>query len=352
MIPYITAYSFLENYSNEISILNSMLALFILILIVDWSSFLILLFLAISAAYIKYNFIYHLPPIKFKDIETSIYTFVFTILAGILFSRNAARSRANLILQQQLDAVRTVAASIAHELRTPLLSIKSGAAGIKEFVPRLLQAYKVAEAHKLEIPSIRASQVTLIEKVIDNIGSEVNFSNSVIDSLLTNAFQNNLKLTMNAPHDIASSVKGAILRYPFNPKSKIEIVHFDDANSFIYHGDDLLVTHVIFNLLKNALYAIADAEKGEIYIHLEPGKKMNYLYFRDTGKGINKEFLSTLFQPFQTNKPNSTGIGLAFSKMVMTNVGGDISIDSVEGEYTEITLSFPVVTEEIKAKQK
>jgi signal transduction histidine kinase len=304
--------------------------------------------LGVGVAYIQYRFFEHRPLISLQDVSVPLYTFVFTILAGILFSRNIARNRLNRQLEGQLSTIRTVCASIAHELRTPLLAIKSGAAGIKHFLPRLLETYKIAQEHNLKIPEIREGHLNSMTQVMNNIDSEVDFSNDVITSLLTNAMHNNVSLNPKLRYDIASTVKAALLRYHFNPASQIEVVHFDESNNFEYHADEILVTHIIFNLLKNAIYAIEEMRKGEIFITLAHEKNYNCLYFRDTAKGMSKETQSNLFQAFYTEKPNNTGIGLAFSKMVMDNLGGEIAVNSVLGEYAEFVLHFPIVKDSAK----
>jgi signal transduction histidine kinase len=108
-------------------------------------------------------------------------------------------------------------------------------------------------------------------------------------------------------------------------------------------GDDILFTHVLFNLLKNALYYIRAASKGEISIWCEQNEKFNILHFKDTGLGMDKEVLEHIFERFFTRTRHGSGVGLAFCKLVMQSFGGDIICDSVKGEYTDFTLSFPKI---------
>jgi signal transduction histidine kinase len=315
-----------------------------MLLIMDWLSFIIVLFVGvISAILVQYCFYGNYFSIEIGSYEQTFYYIGLTIILGILFSRSASRFRNNLILNQQLEAVKTVTASIAHELRTPLLAIKSGVAGIKQFLPRLLESYNIGVENKLALPEIRPSQIKHIEKVIENINSEVDFSNDVITSLLTNSMHENISANPKLTYSMMGTVKSAILRYHFNSSAQADKVHFDEGNDFEYRGDETLVTHVIFNLLKNAIYAIEEMGKGEIFIRLAHEKNYNCLYFRDTAKGMSKETQLKLFELFYTEKPNSTGIGLAFSKMVVENLGGEISVDAVLNEYTEFVLKFPII---------
>jgi len=108
-----------------------------------------------------------------------------------------------------------------------------------------------------------------------------------------------------------------------------------------FTGNQLLTIHIIFNLLKNALYYIKSVGKGEIYIWLELGEEMNKLCFKDTAKGISSNELPHVFERFYSNTQGGSGIGLAFCKMTMEQFGGDIHCESVEGDYAEFVLSFP-----------
>ena len=101
--------------------------------------------------------------------------------------------------------------------------------------------------------------------------------------------------------------------------------------------------HVIFNLLKNALYAIASTGKGEIFLSIISGKKgaANRLVFKDTGPGIPPEHLRHIFDRFYTKTEHGSGIGLAFCQSVIQSFEGNISCLSSLGEHTTFTLSFP-----------
>ncbi len=65
---------------------------------------------------------------------------------------------------------------------------------------------------------------------------------------------------------------------------------------------------------------------------------------KDNGKGIPKKVLEKIFQPFFTTKPTGqgTGLGLSLSFDIVKAHGGEIKIDTVEGQYTVFIVSLPV----------
>jgi|GEM_PF-1663811 len=343
--PFANTLYFFHYYNSPLTetFTNISFAIFTLILIVDWLSFTIILFigicLGILAQYILFGNIY----LPYETLTKTITNLGWIILVGILFSRNTTRFRRNLQLEKQLTAVKMVCASIAHELRTPLLAIKSGAGGIANYLPKLLTTYRTAAKQQLDIPEIHPRTLEHIDEVVHNIESEVNASNIIIDTLLANASQNAINPKVFVQHTMKNCVESALLRFSFNPSIPIEVIHFNEHNDFYYRGDELLMTHVIFNLLRNAIYAIEEAGKGEIYIWFAQDDNYNTLHFKDTGKGISEGTKKHLFEPFYSTKSDGTGMGLPFCETVIHSFKGKISVDSELGVYTEFILYFPAI---------
>jgi signal transduction histidine kinase len=133
----------------------------------------------------------------------------------------------------------------------------------------------------------------------------------------------------------------AITRYPFRTSTERSLVSCDGDFEFI--GSKLLMQHIIFNLLKNSLYAINASQRGEIKIWTSSDYYYNYLHIKDTATGIPPKQVDKLFKPFATTNFTGTGLGLSFCKLVMHHFGGDICCDTKQGSYTTFILSFPLV---------
>jgi len=248
------------------------------------------------------------------------------------------------VKENKAKVMQSLGASVAHELRTPLRSIISGVQGIEKFLPVLLKSYDSAREAGLVTEVIRPQQIELLHKVLANLKTEGASANTIIDMLLMK-----IRGTVTGDSDvkilsITECVNEALKRYAFQESEKSLII-CDTTNGFQFKGDAILVVHILFNLLKNALYYIARARKGQIYIHLENRENENRLYFKDTGKGIAKEMLPHIFNRFYTKTDGGVGIGLSFCKMAMEWMGGSITCQSVEGEYTEFVLHFPIPKE-------
>lgn len=101
-----------------------------------------------------------------------------------------------------------------------------------------------------------------------------------------------------------------------------------------------LIEQVLINLLMNAIEAVSTTKFP--YISLSAAKKNEraYIHVQDNGKGIPQDLLENIFIPFFTTRKNGSGIGLTLSKQIMLLHGGNILVDSKEGEGSLFTLVF------------
>ena len=102
----------------------------------------------------------------------------------------------------------------------------------------------------------------------------------------------------------------------------------------------------VFNLIRNACQAMP--EGGSLTI---TGTFTDYevrLSFDDTGKGITAEQMGKLFQPFATTRTTGTGLGLLIVRRIIREHGGEIDIESREGQGTRVSLWLPLVEKKIR----
>ena len=335
-LSFFFAYSFLMNQVSVISAMSLLCSVFLLVLLVDLLSLSILLTLGWGLAFLCY---YLTSPHIYFGEEHIEMTFValFVVIAGSTVNYKTA-----MVQQQRLAGMAAAAGMIAHELRTPLLGIKSGAQALANYSPMLFSAYQLAKEQGILSSTIRDSRLRQLEGVSERIISEIDYANTIIDMLLIKAGrENSLKHCILEHCSMAECLSEAIARYPFPSPEVRALVSWEGDFQFI--GSKLLTQHVLFNLLKNSLYAIATAQRGEITLWTESGEKYNYLYMKDTAKGMSAQQLSCLFEHFYTTTFMGTGIGLSFCKLVMNRFGGDIRCEAQEGVYTQFILSFPLV---------
>lgn len=108
----------------------------------------------------------------------------------------------------------------------------------------------------------------------------------------------------------------------------------------IIDADRSQIEQVVINLLKNAIFAVAENQFPKIGIQLSRDERFVLLTITDNGKGISREIAEKIFMPFFTTRPSGSGIGLTLSRQIMHRHQGTISFNSQEGVGTAFTLQF------------
>lgn len=240
------------------------------------------------------------------------------------------------------EAMLSLAASVVHEMRTPLAAIQLGAKGLSQHLPTLLAAYDWAVERGGVDEPLSGRQRHGLGRVAGSIALEAGQAMMVVESLLHAVRDDRVTRADLRCLSMADNVADAIKRYPFQPSAR-ERVTVEVRADFQFMGHRELIVFVFYNLLRNALYAIAAAQKGDIAITIEASTDGGQVRVRDTGSGIAEEHLPRIFDEyFSTREVGSgNGLGLPFCRRVLSTCDAEISVDSVFGDYTEFCLRFP-----------
>ena len=103
--------------------------------------------------------------------------------------------------------------------------------------------------------------------------------------------------------------------------------------------DEHLMGQALGHLIDNAMEAMPNG--GQLALTVTPEPKGVRLYLRDTGSGISPEDLPYIFDPFFSSKPDGTGMGLTKVYQVVSDHRGEIQIQSVPGQGTEVNIWLP-----------
>ena len=341
-LPFFFTFMLLKNDGSTIWLLSTLVALFVMILLLDWINLLIHIALGVACAVLAYHVTTGFPArFAFESLEY-VPIFLFAIIMGIIVNYTAEKMRA-----ERGQAMLATAGMVAHELRTPLLSVKSGAAGLRHYLPVLLDAYRLAVENSLIAGTIRKTHLDSMAGVLDRIETEADRSNTVIDMLLYTVRGLGMERRELVPCLMSRCVDTALRRYPFASVKERALVKLNTEADFSFVGSELLMVHVIFNLLKNALRHISIAGKGTISIRLEIDPLESRLVFHDTGTGIPAEALPHIFTRYYAWPKRdeagveTTGIGLSFCREVVHAFHGNIECRSQIDEYTEFLIKFP-----------
>jgi signal transduction histidine kinase len=238
--------------------------------------------------------------------------------------RNAETLRSlegQLIRAEKLSTTGVLAAGIAHEVGTPLGIIRARAELLLDEVP--------SEKGQRAVGTI----IGQIDHISSTIREVLNFSRSQV-----------VQLRSVSP-ELAIATATGLLAHRFQQQNIR--VHVDVATGVPdVAADPNQLQQVLVNLIMNACDACSNG--GQVWLSVRQLDQTSVLWqVRDNGSGIPEEHLLAVFDPFFTTKKRGegTGLGLSVATSIVRNHGGDISLASVVGEGTTMTIRWPIAKE-------
>jgi two-component system, CAI-1 autoinducer sensor kinase/phosphatase CqsS len=263
---------------------------------------------------------------------------------GVIFIAISLGLMSYAVAKYELMSPYAAAATIAHEMRTPLAAIRMQADHAAQQVPDMLRQLKQARSDYDALRSDHSADTFAhdqLELMCKKIVQQVDRTNQMIDLILASARMEHIDKSDFAWHSAKQCVTQVMDGYPFVASEKRK-VHLNAEEDFYFFGSPALLGFALSNLIKNALYAMKVAEKGEIYIALNRQSGYNAITVLDTASGIPKDVLPHIFDTYYSTKSAAgAGIGLAFCQRTIKAFEGQIRCDSVVGEFTKFTLELP-----------
>ena len=128
----------------------------------------------------------------------------------------------------------------------------------------------------------------------------------------------------------------------------IELIMPAEIDPIHLQADHTQMQQVLYNLFHNAADATVDCDQRQIHVSLVtyPDLGSFQVAIRDTGVGFDQDLLKKAFQEQFTTKESGHGFGLVICKRIVDNHGGELQIESVPGEGTRISITFPLASVE------
>jgi signal transduction histidine kinase len=222
-----------------------------------------------------------------------------------------------LVQAERLAAVGRLAASVAHELRSPLMVMRNS----------IYYLDRLVERGKIESPE-------LFRRYFAKLDAEIDRQSKIINDLLFFSRNRPRKL---AQIDLVPILQETLMRVPM-PES-IEVHTALDADLDMVTADADQLQQVFVNLVTNAVQAMPNG--GTLTLTATRDEFYALVQVSDTGVGISPANLERLFQPFFTTKDKGIGLGLAVTKSIIEGHRGTIELASVEGEGTTFSVHLP-----------
>lgn len=229
--------------------------------------------------------------------------------------RELRETQGKLVQSEKLAAIGEVAAHVAHEIRNPLVTIGGFARSIRR---------QIGEDHPCRRSvDIIIDEVQRLEKILANV---MDFSKP--------------SAPWKRPTKINQVIQNTcVLLSEHFASRNITLTHELDPDLPLVMIDAEQIKQALLNILKNAAESIAGSGHVHVASRLQDGAV--WVDVTDTGKGIPEDMIPNIFDPFFTTRPDGTGLGLAVTRKIIIDHGGDIEVRSKVGTGTTFTISLP-----------
>lgn len=262
-------------------------------------------------------------------------------------------TQAQLIQSEKMASLGELTAGIAHEIQNPLNFVKNFSEVSTELVDDIEEELRSGKKEtaiiiadtlrenleKITHHSLRADSIVkgMLEHSRMSTGQKIATNiNDLADEYLRLSFHG---LRAKDPKDSMNKSFNASIKKDFDHSiGKVNIIPQD-------------IGRVLLNLFTNAFYAVTEKKRMQPEGY-EPTvsvstKKINdklEVRVKDNGNGIPQKVLEKIFQPFFTTKPTGqgTGLGLSLSYDIIKAHGGEIKVETNEGEGSEFIIHLPV----------
>ena len=257
-----------------------------------------------------------------------VFYFAIALLTGAITEQVMIQQKKNEQTQIQLERAHRLsllgqmAATMAHEIKNPLASIKGSV--------EILSDGETSPADKKEFENIAYNEIKRVDKTIKEF---LNFARPKKTEF------KNMNLSESTQHAVKQISTQA---------EKINIrIESDISPDILIEADQEKIHQVLLNLLINALEA---SQSGSIIkVSLTTASADNVLLtVTDNGTGIPSEDINKIFDPFYSTKSSGSGLGLAVVKSIIDDHNGQIEVKTAPGQGTAfiITLKQKVLTDD------
>ncbi len=249
-----------------------------------------------------------------------------TMLHEQLSARLGELERANQLLREnqsyllqteRLADVGKLAATVAHEFKTPLVTIGSHAR-------RALRDLNSPKFRKRDL-EIVSSEIERLETITSELLEYTRPSKFDIESRGLN------QLVRDSLNFMRQRLKGAGI--------KLRVRYCEEEPRVLVDGRRF--RQVMVNIIDNAVEAMQPGMILRVETRTSPDR--GTIDIIDTGPGIPEEVADRVFALFFTTKPHGTGLGLSISKTIVEEHGGFIEFESKEGDGTRFSVNFPTI---------
>ena len=254
--------------------------------------------------------------------------------------RTINQNQERLMEKERLASLGQLVGGIAHNLKTPIMSISGAAEGLTDLIKEYDMSIGDPEVTAQDHHEIARDMTQWVEKIKEYSG--------YMSDVITTVKGQTVKLVNDesVSFTIAELLKRVDILMKHELKNAIVYLNIDlkADESLSLNGDVNSLVQVINNMISNSIQAYKGKKDQTIDLVIERNYNKLEIKVRDYGPGIPKTVMNKLFKEMVTTKgKNGTGLGLFMSySTIRGHFNGDISVESQKGKGTTFTITLPL----------
>lgn len=245
-----------------------------------------------------------------------------------------------LMEKERLASLGQLIGGIAHNLKTPIMSISGAAEGLHDLVKEYDSSIDDPEVNSQDHHEIASDMNTWISK----IKTHTEYMSDVITAVKGQAV--NLSNEDDVSFTIGELLKRVNILMKHELKNSITYLNIamKTDEDLVIRGDVNSLVQVINNMISNSIQAYGGKPDQNIDLIVEQKENNIIISIKDYASGMPKKVKDKLFKEMITTKgKNGTGLGLYMSySTIRAHFNGNISVDSAEGVGTTFTITLPL----------
>ncbi len=247
------------------------------------------------------------------------------LLVGyVIILRDNTRNRERQMKEiesEKIEAVKSLAAGVAHEIGNPLNSLNIHLQVVERKVKK--QVDPAVATDLLESLEIARNEIKRLDFIVEKFLNAVRPSRPNPQTIDLN------DLIKDALNFIGPEVADRRIAVTLELGEELPLLHVDQDQ----------MKQVFYNLIRNSCQAMGTS--GELTIRTGHTDENVYITFADNGPGIPADQVSRVFEPYYTTKKTGSGLGLLIVHRIVHDHGGEVEFKSREGTGTEVTVFLP-----------
>ncbi len=213
-----------------------------------------------------------------------------------------------------------IAAGVAHEINQPVAAIRAYADNSVVLIDRKRSGDAKSN---LGIIAVLTEKIDVITNEMKDFSRKSQSKTEIID--------------------LHAAIEGALFLTGWRVRSRgiqLTVARKGGGEAVFVHGDKARIEQVLVNLLNNAIDALEGVEQPSIHIQTAVSRTKATLTVIDNGHGIGDEAAQSIFAPFFTTKKTGLGLGLVISRDIVTELGGELSFESLPSRGSKFFMSL------------